>query len=74
MPLWLQILFSITVLAALLFVVFGVIAAFKTRGKLLRPWLLIMVGVVTLVNVYLLTAPIATQMPAPAVDYGGENP
>lgn len=57
MPIWLQALFALTVLASLLFIVTGLFALVRTRGKLLRPWLLIAVGLVTLLNVYFLTAP-----------------
>lgn len=57
MPIWLQAIFAITVLASLLFIVTGLVALVRTRGKLLRPWLLIAVGCLTLLNVYFLTAP-----------------
>lgn len=57
MPIWLQAIFALTVLASLLFIVTGLVALVRTRGKLLRPWLLIAVGLITLLNVYFLTAP-----------------
>lgn len=59
MPAWLQAVFAITVLASLVFVVAGVVGVLKTRGKVLRPWLLCAVGLITMGNVYLLTAPVA---------------
>lgn len=59
MPTWLQAVFALTVLGSLFFIVTGAIAIVKSRGKLLRPWLLLAVGIITLINVYLLTAPVA---------------
>ncbi|MEM6680982.1 MAG: hypothetical protein AAF607_01965 [Pseudomonadota bacterium] len=58
MPIWLQAVFSIAVLASLLFIITGSTAVIKSRGRLLRPWLLVAVGAITLFNVYQLTAPI----------------
>lgn len=56
---WLQGIFAVVVLASLFFIVTGAIAIVKTRGSLLRPWLLLAVGLITLMNVYLITAPVA---------------
>jgi len=58
MPVWLQAVFAIVVLASLVFIITGVVAIFKSRGRILRPWLLLAVGVITLFNVYQLTAPL----------------
>lgn len=63
MPVWLQAIFALTVLASLVFVVTGAIAVVKSRGRILRPWLLLAVGAITLMNVYLLTAPVAPSNP-----------
>lgn len=67
MPTWLQAVFALTVFASLIFIVTGLIALVKTRGKMLRPWLLVAVGVVTLVNVYFLTAPVVPDITQPLV-------
>jgi hypothetical protein len=56
---WLQGVFAIVVIASLFFIVTGAVAIVKTRGSLLRPWLLLAVGLITLMNVYLITAPVA---------------
>ncbi|MEM7570443.1 MAG: hypothetical protein AAF337_11665 [Pseudomonadota bacterium] len=64
MPLWLQAIFAVTVIASLVFIVTGIASAIRTRGKLLRPWLLIAVGLLTLLNVYFLTAPKTSDTPA----------